>query len=296
MSFPNLFESQNYFTTFVICASGYALAYTIFWRSRIWKEIDSTLRKLIAIFLGFAIEFGIVMPFYFLFDFNNAINNFGAFPFSMFNKTWLIRFILTIFFVLLAVENRSSMLKIADFLFSKIFFAFFLVCPIVLFSILSGWLAFYPDYIKYSTSNVFFYLIFGIVFSPLGLYFSLYFSKFIKSAYLEATRGNDYFYPSRRNEKEWNVKVKRRFFMFKANLKGFIKTKKGITILIFGLLIPALMVFTDANLGIFTPKVEYINGINANKEFINLSLNISMGPYSNVPNIQTNFSRDTIRC
>jgi hypothetical protein len=104
---PNFLESPDYLSLFMIWASGYIFAFVVFRGSRVWKEIDSTMKLVVAMILGFVIEFCVILPLFYL-NFQNVVST-GLFI-PAFNSTWLYHGMLTLIISVIALKSRKLML------------------------------------------------------------------------------------------------------------------------------------------------------------------------------------------
>jgi hypothetical protein len=63
---PDFVSNPNYLSLFMIWASGYVFAYAVFRKSIMWKDLDSVMKVVIALVLGFSIEITIIFPLFFV--------------------------------------------------------------------------------------------------------------------------------------------------------------------------------------------------------------------------------------
>lgn len=288
---PNFFQYPDYFPLFMVWASGYVFAYVVFGKSRVWRDIDSTMKVVVALVTGFAIEFGLILPLFYL-SYDNAMST-GLFL-PAFNKTWIYIGMLTLIVSLLALRSRRWMLQIVNYFFSKILYNLFVVLILVFAILILSYIGFYPDYVKVSTSLFLFYLFLNFIFVSVGFVFCMYFQEFTKRAYEEEKIYGDFEYrfPKRRSEQE--KRVMRSIFIFKVNAKqrieSFLRSKKLLIPLVAIVAITFLIIPLDSSLGIFTPKVNYLSNFGTSKPEYHLFVNLIDNGYGRTPTVEINCS------
>ena len=243
----------EYFSIFMIWASGYIFTYNIFHESRMWRDFDSTIKFILALIMGFAIELGIILPlFYFL------GNTDVQFFLPAFDKTWMYHWLITgavsIFFA--SFKNKELIYRTINFIFFPVlFFVFFL--QFWWSSILLAEYSWYYQIIR----PLLYYLSLNFLFSIFGIIVSVYFNLFFSAAYetmVPYKRERHAFI--RRKESKWN----RTFFLWKVDIKTryerFKKSRKSLVILPLIMVILGSIFPLDSYSHVFTPKIiHYLN-------------------------------------
>lgn len=137
---PDFIQNPDYFSIFMIWASGYIFGFVVFKGSRVWKEMDSTMKLVVAILLGFLIEFCVILPLFYILSVNNILTS--SLFVGAFNNTWAYHGAFTLLFSMLALRGRQFMLKAANFIFSYILPVFFFITGLTFFFIINERLSF----------------------------------------------------------------------------------------------------------------------------------------------------------
>lgn len=155
---------------------------------------------------------------------------------------------------------------------------------------------FYTQSIVSSLSTFIFYCIVNTIFSFVGFIFSYYFKEFtIRALYEETLYGNsEYYFPASNRMNEKQRQFRRNIFYYKVTLKNSFRRifNSRKSLLIFTLfLIPIIIIGIDAQVGIFTPNISFIDNVVVRYPENNLLLNIQIMPNSNLPQVVLNGSK-----
>lgn len=110
MDITDFLQYPQYFSFFMIWASGYIFIYSIFRKSHAWKEFDSTIKVVLAFMAGFAIELCLILPFFYL---TNMANLNTPIFLPAFDATWPYHWAVTGFvsIIFLKTRNKETLLK-----------------------------------------------------------------------------------------------------------------------------------------------------------------------------------------
>jgi hypothetical protein len=293
MNITDFLQYPQYFSVFMIWSSGYIFVYSIFRKSRAWKEFDSTIKLVVGFIAGFGVEFCLVLPAFYLVNMAN-LNTPLLLP--AFDQTWMYHWLLTGFVSTLfaRVKDREQLLKSLHFVVARwlyfLFFGWFL-----LFSILVvEYLYVYPNYILLSSPTFFVYLVINWIMSVLGLAFCHFFQFFTEAIYEEEKMygGRGYIFIAKRPSK-----LNRRFFLFITNMRNrisrFPKSKWRFVPVLLGVIIISAIIPLDSYLNVFTPRVNYLANVNDPEKLVYVSLGAQFLGYNEKPTVYANFSRTT---
>lgn len=285
-------EYPEYFPLFMIWASGYVFNYCVFGKSRGWKNLDTTLKLVLALVSGLAIEFCLILPAFYL-----NINNLQVSIFlPAIEKTWIYHWMITLIvsIPLGNRENRIRFLKAIHFLFSKILSFLFVGWAFVSAILVLEFFYFYPLYIQESTFlEVYFFI--NIIFASFGWLFCTFFPIYIQNAYDEelSYRGIGYTSVVRRKI----GKLERTLLQFSAKLidktRRFSSSKKRFIPSVIILFVVFSIIPLDSYLNIFTPKLKYYYDVDIPTEQHYLSVHSSCNGYNEQPDFSAEFQKTT---
>jgi len=285
------FEYPEYFPIFMFWASGYIFIYSLFGKSREWKNFDATLKLVLSLIVGLAIEVCIILPLFYL-----NINNLQTMPFlSAFEKTWVYHWMFTAIVTVLVRNVRNGLgLKFIYWVFSKVLYIFFMAWVIINGILLIEFVSWYPLFVKESTPIVL-YFFWNILFSGFGLSFCMVFPNYIQNVYDEELLygGSRGYVEVIRKELSPNW---RRILLFWANLKNqfikFSKSKWRVLPLIVLISVPLSIIPIDLQFHVFTPKVEFYTDIeNVVEPSYFLSIESAGRGYNVEPSVEVNFEK-----
>lgn len=287
-------QYPQYFSLFMIWASGYIFVYSIFRKSRAWKELDSTIKVVVALITGFGIEFCLVLPLFYL----NMENLNTPLLLPAFDKTWTYNWLITalVAVLFLKVRNREGLLKALHITFAKLLYYMFLGWSLIATIFLVEYSSLYSAYIRASSSVFSFYLGVNLIFAVFGCLFCLFFQLFTESAYEEEKiyGGRGYTFVARKHYSKMN----RRLFLFCLNARNMISRFLEsnwrfvpilIVIMSIAVIIPLDLVFT-----FFTPKVNSHFDVTDPHRLVYVSLTAQFRDYNETPIVYINFSRTTL--
>jgi hypothetical protein len=262
MDITTFFQSPDYFPEIMIFASGYILIFSIFGKTKAWKELDSALRVVLALVVGFGVEFCIVLPIFYL-NLNNL--NTVALFLPAFNATWTYHWAITgIIAVTFALsKNREFVMKNLNIVVLNIMFPFF-VTFFVFFAIASiEYNSVYPAYIRNSTPFLYYFPI-NVLFSFLGVIFCYIFSIYLNRAYEDERfyGKSSYSFVLRSKTTHWQTQL----FLFNVWLnkkaKQFLHSKKIVFLIIATFIMIGSIIPLDNEFSFFTPKIKsYLHAI-----------------------------------
>ncbi|MCW4016637.1 MAG: hypothetical protein NWF06_09735 [Candidatus Bathyarchaeota archaeon] len=284
-------EYPEYFSLFMIWASGYIFIYCLFGRSREWKNFDATLKLVLSLVAGLGIELCLILPIFYL-----DINNLGIGLFlPAFEKTWYHHWMLTALVAILfrTIPNKVGFLKVIHFIFSKILFYFFIGWVLVSWILLIEFVGIYPTYVIESTVLGLYFAI-NLLFAMFGFCFCLLFPNYIQNVYdSELLYGGKGYAEIIRRE---IPSTERRFRLFWASLKNrFIAFSK----LRWRFLLPLLLVVfagsiipLDDQFHVFTPNVEFSTDIDdvIDPSYF-LSIDLSGRGYNVEPHVDVTYEK-----
>jgi hypothetical protein len=269
---PDFVNNPSYLSLFMIWASGYIFTYAVFRKSTAWKNFDIVMKVVVALVVGFTVEYGIIVPIFYL-----LTGGFAVFSLSTLNGTWLFQSCLVLFLSYVVYKN-DRIPQFINQLFGNIL-RIFVIAIVTITGIGVGWFCF-NDNIK-ATNPELPSFAFSIVWLLLiGALFCFVFPKLTNDAYSNLIRQktlDDIFSKRTKTIRKNKKKQQLRFFYI-----GVIAV----------LVISALAAPIDQNFSVLTPKVSDIQETNWSDGSINLSLYIN-GLGSITPIINTNFSKTT---
>ncbi len=285
-------EYPEYFPIFMFWASGYIFIYCLFGKSREWKNFDTTLKLVLSLIVGLAIEMCIILPFFYL----NPNNLQVAPSFPAFERTWTFHWMFTAIVSILVrnAKSKIGLLNFMHFVFSKVLYFFFLAWTLINGILLTEFVNLYPQVIKESTSyNVYFAL--NILFGMFGFVFCLFFPDYIQDlsdeellyggskGYVEVIR--------REIPPTWH-----RILLYWANLKNqilkFSKSRWRILPPIVFLLFALSIIPLDTHFHIFTPSVEFHTNIDdVSEPRFFLSIESFCRGYNLEPSVEITFEK-----
>jgi hypothetical protein len=277
----------------MIWASGYIFVYSIFRKSRAWKEFDSTIKLVVGFLAGFGVEFCLVLPAFYLVNMAN-INTPILLP--AFDKTWIYHWLITGFASTLfaRTKDRELLLKYLHFVFARLLYFMFFGLFLLLSILLVEYLDVYPKYILTSSSMFFFYLAINWIFSVLGLVFCHFFQFFTEGIYEEERiyGGRGYIFIAKRPSE-----LNRRFFLYITNMRNrisrFLKSRWRFIPVLVGIIIIAAIIPLDSYFNVFTPRVNYLANVNDPEKLVYVSLGAIFLEYNEKPTVYANFSKTT---
>ncbi|WGM89562.1 MAG: hypothetical protein NUK63_00090 [Candidatus Bathyarchaeum tardum] len=284
-------EYPEYFPLFMIWASGYVFIYCLFGRSREWKNFDATLKLVLSLITGLAIELCLILPFYYW-----DVNNLGTALFlPVFEKTWIYHWMLTALVAILfrTIPNKVGFLKVIYLFFSKILLYLFMGWFFVNWILLLEYVYIYPTYVNESTVLGLYFTI-NFIFSTFGFSFCLLFPNYIQNVYdSELLYGGKGYTEIIRRE---IPPTERRFRLFLANQKNRFKTisksKRRFLLPILLFSIVGLIIPLDAQYKLFTPNVEFSTDLdNFGEQRYFMTLELSGRGYNLEPKVEVNFEK-----
>ncbi len=291
MDITTFLETPDYFSLIMIFASGYLFTFLVWGKTRTWKEFDSTIKVVIALMVAFGIEFGLILPFFYLSPFNYS--TIGLITPAL-EATWIIHWGITgtVALIITVANNRELALRYIDAL-SIILFLVFIAMSYVSIIILTEYYLIYPIAIVISTvlfnqfPIVFLFSILGIAFCTL---FHLYCNKALEEEQLYGKASLNYY-------------VKKEVSKFSQNLfhvtvlinKVYkVLAKKKFFLFFGGLVIAGLIIPIDNTLNIWTPSVKYETDIHDQNIGNYIDCSLVLIPTRSLPSITTSLAR--IKC
>lgn len=285
-------EYPEYFPIFMFWASGYIFIYCFFGKSREWKNFDTTLKLVLSLIVGLAIEVCIILPLFYL-----NPNHLQIAPFiPAFERTWIYHWIFTAIISILVrnAKSKIGLLNFMHFIFSKILYFFFLGSALINGIFLQEFVILYPQFIQESSSiNLYFAL--NLIFGMFGFVFCMFFSDYIQDlsneellyggskGYVEVIRRD--FSPN------WS-----RILLFWGNLKNqilkFSKSRRRVLLPIVLILVALSIIPLDIQFHVFTPNVEFYTDIENVVEPTHFLSIVSSGRgYNKEPKVDVKFER-----
>ena len=107
MDLTDFLVYPEYFPLLMIGVSGYIFIHSIFYETSTWKKLDPTMKFICAFLTGFAIEMGIILPFFYL-DIRNLQ---VPLLFPAFEKTWIFNIAFTgaVSFIFATTKERNKL-------------------------------------------------------------------------------------------------------------------------------------------------------------------------------------------
>jgi hypothetical protein len=277
----------------MIWASGYIFVYSVFRKSRAWKEFDSTIKLVVGFLAGFSVELCLVLPTFYLV---NMANLDTPLLLPAFDKTWIYHWLITGFVSTLFVrtKNREQLLKYLHFVFARLLFFMFFGLFLLLSILVVEYIHVYPNYILASSSTFFLYLAINWIFSVLGLTFCQFFQFFTESIYEEERMygGRGYIFIAKHPSE-----LSRRFFLYIANMQNrisrFLKSRWRFIPVLVGIMIIATIIPLDSYFNVFIPRVNYFANVNDPEGLVYVSLGAEFLGYNEKPTVYAKFSRTT---
>ena len=251
MDLTDFLVYPEYFPLLMIGVSGYVFVYSVFHETSAWKKLDSTMKLISAFFMGFAIEMGIVLPFFYL-DIRNLQ---VPLLFPAFEKTWIANIAITgiVSFIFATIKERNKLYKLLRLSFYPLLYWYYLIMLFCNLLFLVEYAYFYPLYLINANFQLINYFFRNIFFSILGWFICYVFAPIIDAVFEETflyeKRGHIFI--GKKPPSKWD----RRLFLFKVKVKEIAQSNKRFVPLLFIVLISASVIPIDTNYHLFTPKV-----------------------------------------
>jgi hypothetical protein len=287
-------EYPEYFSIFMIWASGYVFTYCLFGKSREWKNFDATLKLLVSFIVGFAIEMCLILPLFYLNPSNLQIPP----VMSAFDKTWIYHWTLTAVVSLFyrRIPNKTGVLNFVYFVLSKVMYFFFLGWALINGILLQEFNNLYPQVIQESTS-INLYFAWNIIFGMFGFVFCQYFPDYIQDLSNEELLygGSKGYVEAIRREFSPNLHKLLLFWTkMKNQIINFSKSKWRISLPIVLILFAISIIPLDVHYHMFTPNVEFYTDVeNVIEPSYFLSIESSGRGYNLEPSVEVNFEKVT---
>jgi len=293
MDITDFLQYPQYFSVFMIWASGYIFVYSVFRKSRAWNEFDSTIKIVVGFVTGFGVELCLVLPIFYLVDMAN-LNTPLLLP--AFDKTWVYHWFITGFVSTLfaRTRNREQLFKYLHFVFARLLFFLFFGLSLLFSVLFLEYIFVYPNYVLVSSPTFFSYLVINLILSFLGLTFCLYFQSFTEGIYEEERiyGGRGYIFIAKHPSE-----LSRRFFLYMTNMRNsisrFLKSKWRFVPVLVGLIIVFAIIPLDSHFSVFIPRVDYLANVNDPAKSVYVSLGAQCLGYNEKPAVYANFSRTT---
>jgi hypothetical protein len=295
MDISDFLQYPQYFSLVMIWASGYVFVYSVFHSSRAWKEFDSTIKIVIALLAGFAIEFCLVLPIFYLI---NMANIGTPLLLPAFDATWEYNWVLTAFVAVLflRVRNKEVLMNLLHITFSKVLYYVFFVLFVVFAALLFEFEK-YSSYLIYSIPNFLVYLIVNLIFSLMGFVFCVFFTMFTERAYEEEKVYGGQGYTLVRRKRKLHSNWDRRLFRVeekaRTRLSRLARSAWRFALIAIPIVIIASIIPLDQAFTILTPKVVTYSNVNESQAFVYMSLSANFMGFNEKPLTYSTFNKTT---